>query len=143
MTAAKLRELIARATKGPWEARGVEKCGYGWINAPEGVRDTFGKQRQILSGQYGQMSADAEICAHLRNNAPAIADLIEAADAYLVANINFRLANTEREYAAALELSEAERLLRKALEKLGYESVDFCECLFQSLPRKMDIDPDI
>jgi hypothetical protein len=67
-------KLFPHTTPGKWESGGDTTCGYGWVFAESHIPDTFGRRRQILSGQYGAMHADAMLITLMQNNIEALID---------------------------------------------------------------------
>ena len=88
MKASKLRELIAKATPGPWWVRSAPpQMGGDCFIAAKDVNG-FAYDAEILgddeyreeSGGLARKKADCELITYLVNNAEAIAELIEAAE---------------------------------------------------------------
>ena len=86
-------ELDAKATKGPWRYRPVEYDDWGWLRAPgefpdgghcvaqarAGARvgnDQLNEHRRAKTDPYG---SNAELIAHYRTAAPALARHLQAA----------------------------------------------------------------
>ncbi len=80
----KLRELIKAATPGPWVVRKARGDCFVQGNKVAGKTVAGEYFTEILSDEsYAEKEVDCEFIAHMRNNADAIADLIDAAKAHI------------------------------------------------------------
>jgi len=94
MTAAKLRELEAKATDGPWELGVYDDMG-GYDSMTGGITvgpitldgKDYGQKscEEIYIDSYVNLTADAELIAYLRNHAQDFIKLMEAAEKGFVA----------------------------------------------------------
>jgi hypothetical protein len=81
MTAAKLKELEARATEGPWKVRQMRSDCFVEGNKVQGQTIAGDYKTEILSdGDYDEKLHDAELIAYLRNHCKDFIRLMEAAE---------------------------------------------------------------
>ena len=85
MTAAKLRELEAKATEAPWKVRQMGGECFVEGNKVQGRTIAGDYKTEVLSdGDYDEKLGDAELIAYLRNHTQDFIKLIEAAERHCV-----------------------------------------------------------
>ncbi len=81
---ARLRELLEKATPGPWKS---DYCGDVWTEAienPKDIQDYEGRWKSIMSTRTGPDNGDAELICELRNNAEKLLEALDEAESCLI-----------------------------------------------------------